>query len=157
MPRRGKAVTKRTVEPDAKYQSVAVTKFMHKIMLSGKKATAEKIMYGALDIIQQQTDQEPLGIFEAALKNTTPMMAVKPRRIGGATYQVPIELDSVRGAALAMRWMIDTARSRKGKPMAQKLASEILDASRGEGASVKKRTDTHKMAEANRAFAHYKW
>ncbi len=157
MPRRAKAFSKRTIEPDVKYQSEKLARFMNKIMLNGKKSTAETIVYTALDIIQEQTQRDPLEVFEEALKNTTPLLAVRPRRIGGATYQVPTEVDPKRGSALAMRWMIDTARSRKGKPMAEKLASEILDASRGEGATVKKRSDTHKMAEANRAFAHYRW
>jgi small subunit ribosomal protein S7 len=110
-----------------------------------------------LDKIKEQTDRDPMEVFDEALKNTTPLLAVKPRRIGGATYQVPIEVTVERGVTLSMRWLIGTARARKGKPMAEKLAAEIMDAARGEGATVKKRTDTHKMAEANRAFAHYRW
>lgn len=157
MPRRGKAFVKRAVQPDAKYQSEKLARFTNKIMECGKKSTAEKIVYTALDIIKEQTKREPLEVFEEALKNTTPLLAVKPRRIGGATYQVPTEVDPKRGLSTAMRWLIDSARARKGKPMAEKLAAELIEASRGEGSTVKKQVDTHKMAEANRAFAHYRW
>jgi small subunit ribosomal protein S7 len=157
MPRRGKAFVKRAVQPDAKYQSEKLARFTNKIMECGKKSTAEKIVYSALDIIKEQTKREPLEVFEEALKNTTPLLAVKPRRIGGATYQVPTEVDPKRGLSTAMRWLIDSARARKGKPMAEKLAAELIEASRGEGSTVKKQVDTHKMAEANRAFAHYRW
>ena len=156
MPRRGK-VPKRVVLPDVKYGSDKLARFINKLMQDGKKSTAEKIVYTTLDILQEQTNRDPLEVFEEALTNTTPLLAVKPRRIGGATYQVPVEVPPDRAQTLAMRWIIDTARSRKGKPMAEKLAAEILEASKGEGATVKKRTDTHKMAEANRAFAHYRW
>jgi small subunit ribosomal protein S7 len=157
MPRRGKGFVKRAIQPDAKYQSDKLARFTNKVMVCGKKSTAEKIVYTALDIIKEQTKREPLEVFEEALKNTTPLLAVKPRRIGGATYQVPTEVDPKRGLSTAMRWLIDSARARKGKPMAEKLAAELIEASRGEGATVKKQVDTHKMAEANRAFAHYRW
>ncbi len=156
MPRRGN-IPKRMILPDVKYKSDKLAKFINKIMYDGKKSKSERIVYDMLDIVAEQTKKEPLEVFDEALKNTTPLLAVKPRRIGGATYQVPIEVTQERGLTLSMRWIIGTARSRKGKPMAEKLASEIMDASRGEGTTVKKRTDTHKMAEANRAFAHYRW
>ncbi|MFA4835714.1 MAG: 30S ribosomal protein S7 [Dehalococcoidia bacterium] len=156
MPRRGK-ILKRPIQPDVKYQSEKLARFINKIMECGKKSTAEGIVYDALNRIKEQTSKEPLEVFDEAIKNVAPLLAVRPRRIGGATYQVPTEVDPVRGQSLAMRWLIDTARARKGKPMAEKLAAELIEASRGEGSTVKKRTDTHKMAEANRAFAHYRW
>ncbi len=156
MPRRGK-VPERVILPDVRYGSEKLARFTNKIMVDGKKSIAERIVYGMLDIIREQTNKDPLEVFDEALKNTTPLLAVKPRRIGGATYQVPIEVTPERGMTLSMRWLITTARARKGKPMAEKLAAEIMDAARGEGTTVKKRTDTHKMAEANRAFAHYRW
>ncbi|MDY6911810.1 MAG: 30S ribosomal protein S7 [Chloroflexota bacterium] len=156
MPRRGK-VPKREILPDVKYGSLKLAKFINRIMQCGKKSKAERIVYDTLDILKEQTGSDPLEVFDNAMKNATPLLAVKPRRIGGATYQVPVEVTPERGQTLAMRWIIAVARARKGKPMAQKLADEILLASKGEGSTVKKRTDTHKMAEANRAFAHYKW
>ncbi|MFO8101639.1 MAG: 30S ribosomal protein S7 [Dehalococcoidia bacterium] len=156
MPRRGK-VTKRVILPDVKYNSEKLARFINKVMFDGKKSKAERIVYDMMDIVQEQTKRDPLEVFEEALQNVTPIMEVKPRRIGGATYQVPIEVTPARGLSLSMRWLVSTARSRKGKPMAEKLAAEIIDASQNEGATVKKRTDTHKMAEANRAFAHYRW
>lgn len=156
MPRRGK-VPQRVVLPDVRYGSLKLARFTNKLMYDGKKSTAERIVYGMLDIVREQTNKDPLEVFEEALKNTTPLLAVKPRRIGGATYQVPVEVTPERGMTLSMRWIIATARARKGKPMAEKLAAEVMDAARGEGTTVKKRTDTHKMAEANRAFAHYRW
>ncbi|MDD5093016.1 MAG: 30S ribosomal protein S7 [Dehalococcoidia bacterium] len=157
MPRRGKTFTKRVIQPDVKYQNEKLARFINKIMLRGKKSTAEIIVYSVMDVIQEQTKKDPLEVFEQAIKNATPLVAVKPRRIGGATYQVPTEVSPARGQALAMRWLIDSARSRKGKPMAEKLAAELIEASRGEGPAVKKQLDTHRMAEANRAFAHYRW
>jgi small subunit ribosomal protein S7 len=157
MPRRGKVFVKRAIQPDLKYQSEKLARFINKVMVCGKKSTAEKIVYTALDIVKEQTKREPMEVFEEALKNTTPLLAVKPRRIGGATYQVPTEVDPKRGLSTAMRWLLDSARARKGKPMAERLAAELIEASRGEGATVKKQVDTHKMAEANRAFAHYRW
>ncbi|MBT9163538.1 MAG: 30S ribosomal protein S7 [Chloroflexi bacterium] len=156
MPRRGKVV-KRTTLPDVRYHSEKITRLVNRIMLDGKKSKAEGIVYTALDMIKERADRDPLEVFEEAIRNTTPLLAVKPRRIGGATYQVPVEVPPRRGLFLAMRWLVTTARARKGKPMAEKLAAEIMDASRGEGITVKKRIDTHKMAEANRAFAHYRW
>lgn len=156
MPRRGKIV-KRTTTPDTRYHSEKVTRLVNRIMLDGKKNKAQGIVYSAMDVIKERVNREPLEVLEDALKNTTPLVAVKPRRIGGATYQVPIEVAPARGLFLAMRWLVTTARARKGKPMAERLATEIMDASRGEGTTVKRRTDTHKMAEANRAFAHYRW
>jgi small subunit ribosomal protein S7 len=156
MPRRGKVVKRRT-PPDVRYHSDKVTRLVNRIMLEGKKNKAERIVYTAMELIKERVNRDPLEVFEEALKNTTPLLEVKPRRIGGATYQVPVEVPPGRGVFLAMRWLVTTARARKGKPMAERLAVEIMDASRGEGTTVKKRTDTHKMAEANRAFAHYRW
>jgi len=126
-------------------------------MFDGKKSTARTIVYDTMDLIADKTKSEPVEVFDQALKNATPLLQVKSRRVGGATYQVPIEVRPDRGMALAMRWLIDSARARSGRSMAEKLASEMIDASQGQGAAVKKRQDTHKMAEANKAFAHYKW
>ena len=156
MPRRGH-VPKREVLPDVKYGSQTLAKFINRVMQCGKRSKAERIVYDMLDIIQEQNNRDPMEVFDEAIKNTTPLLAVKPRRIGGATYQVPVEVPPERGLTLSMRWLIATARARKGAPMAEKLASEITNAAKGEGTTVKKRTDTHKMAEANRAFAHYRW
>ena len=156
MPRRGK-VPKRVVLPDVKYGSEKLARFINKVMIDGKKSKAERIVYDMMDSVGEKTKKDPMDVFEAALQNTTPLLAVKPRRIGGATYQVPMEVLPERGLSLSMRWIVATARARKGKPMAEKLAAEIIEASQGEGTTVKKRTDTHKMAEANRAFAHYRW
>jgi small subunit ribosomal protein S7 len=126
-------------------------------MLHGKKATAERIVYDALDLVNKQLNTEPLTVLDQAIKNATPLLQVKSRRVGGATYQVPIEVEAERGLSLAMRWLISYARERGGKSMAEKLAAEIIDAAQGQGATIKKRQDTHKMAEANKAFAHYRW
>jgi small subunit ribosomal protein S7 len=126
-------------------------------MQRGKKSTAESIMYDAMDIIEQQEGKPPVTVLETAIKNASPLLMVKPRRVGGATYQVPVEIDAERGATIAIRWILQAARSRKGKSMAERLASEISDASKEQGTTIKKREDTHKMAEANRAFAHYRW
>jgi len=126
-------------------------------MFGGRKATAERVIYDAMDIVNKKLSTEPLPVVEQALKNATPVLQVKSRRVGGATYQVPVEVDPDRGLSLAMRWIISFARARGGKSMAEKLAAEIVDASQGQGASIKKRQDTHKMAEANKAFAHYRW
>lgn len=156
MPRRGK-VPKRIVLPDVKYNNEKLAKFINKVMQDGKKSKAERIVYDMMDRIQEQTKRDPIEVFEEALQNTTPLMAVKPRRIGGATYQVPMEVQPDRGLTLSMRWLVATARARKGKPISDKLAMEIIEASRNEGTTVKRRIDTHKMAEANRAFAHYRW
>jgi small subunit ribosomal protein S7 len=156
MARRGQQV-KRVPAPDVKYNSVMVSKLINKIMERGKKSTAEQILYGALDIIEQKEGKPPISVLELALKNASPLLMVKPRRVGGATYQVPVEVEPERGAAIAVRWILTAARSRKGTPMAERLAAELLDASKEQGATIKKREDTHKMAEANRAFAHYRW
>ncbi len=134
-----------------------VAKFINRIMWGGKKATAERIVYDAMDMVNKKLNAEPLEVFDQAIKNATPLLQVKSRRVGGATYQVPIEVQTERGMSLAMLWLIDFSRGRSGKSMAEKLASEIIDASQGQGATVKKRQDTHKMAEANKAFAHYRW
>jgi len=156
MPRRARA-TKREIFPDAKYQNETVARLTNKIMMWGKKSTAEKIVYGAIDIMGQQGTKEPVSLLEQAIKNATPQLEVKPRRVGGATYQVPIEVRPDRGLSLALRWLVAAARARSGKSMAEKLAAELSDAAQGQGATIKKREDTHKMAEANRAFAHYRW
>lgn len=156
MPRRGNIKT-REIQPDARYNSLLVARLINKIMLGGKKSTAEAIVYGAMEIIRQQEKKEPLSTLELAVKNATPLIEVKPRRVGGATYQVPVEVRSGRDVTLAMRWIISAARARSGRSMAEKLAAEVSSAALGQGAAVKKREDTHKMAEANRAFAHYRW
>ena len=156
MPRRTKVV-KRQTPPDPKYGSHTVAKFINKVMMDGKKATAERIVYDALDLVNQQLKTEPLEVLDQAIKNATPLLKVKSRRVGGATYQVPVEVQPDRGLSLAMRWLLDYARARGGKSMAEKLAAEIVDAAQGQGATIKKRQDTHKMAEANKAFAHYRW
>ena len=156
MPRRAQVI-KREIFPDARYQSETVGKLINKLMLGGKKNTSESITYGALQIVEQKEGKPPAAILEQVLKNVSPLLEVKPRRVGGATYQVPVEVRPERSLSLAMRWLINSARARAGKSMAEKLAAEIIDASKGQGATVKKRDDTHKMAEANRAFAHYRW
>jgi len=156
MPRRARAA-KRETEPDARYQNVIVSKLVRKIMMHGKKSTSEKIVYGVLDIMEQQLSKDPITSLEQAIKNATPLLEVKPRRVGGATYQVPVEVRPDRGLFLALRWLLGSARARKGKSMKERLAAELMDALQGQGASIKKREDTHKMAEANRAFAHYRW
>lgn len=152
---RGKTAPKRTIEPDLKYNSQTVARFINKVMTRGQKATAEKIVYKAFDILKEKTSKEPLGVFETALKNAAPLLEVSPRRIGGATYQVPIEVRPERREALAMRWVIEAARSRKGGKMSDFLAAELLDAYNNTGTAMKKRETLHKMAEANKAFAHY--
>ena len=156
MSRRGPAV-KRVLGPDAKYSSVLVSKLVNKIMERGKKRTAQGIVYGALEAVEKQESKPAVSILEQAMKNATPLLKVKPRRVGGATYQVPVEVEPEMGLSLAMRWIIDSARGKGGKSMADKLAAEISDAAKGQGAAIKKREDTHKMAEANRAFAHFRW
>ena len=156
MPRRSRAI-KRELSSDAKYHSVTVARLINKVMLDGKKSTAERIVYEALQILEQQESKAPVAILEGALKNTIPLLEVKPRRVGGATYQVPVEVRPDRGLSLGMRWLVKSVRARAGKSMAERLASELSDAAKGQGVSVKRREDTHKMAEANRAFAHYRW
>jgi len=157
MPRRSRALKRPKIVPDAKYQSINVTKLLNRIMTQGKKSRAEEIVYGAFERMSQQGSRDPVTDMETAIKNITPQLKVKSRRVGGATYQVPIEVPADVGMSLALRWLIDSARSRSGKSMAEKLASELSDAAKGQGSAVKKREDTHKMAEANRAFAHYRW
>lgn len=156
MPRR-REVPERPVVHDSKYNSRLVTKFIKSIMKDGKKSTAELILYGALDIIEDKTKEPPLKIFEKAVENVKPMIEVKSRRVGGSTYQVPTEIRPSRRTALGIRWIISFARKRSEKSMASKLAAELLDAANKRGSAVKKREDTHKMAEANKAFAHYRW
>jgi small subunit ribosomal protein S7 len=156
MPRRARA-TKRETSPDAKYGNETVARLINKVMTRGKKSTAEKIVYGAIDIMGQGGAKEPVNVLEQAVKNATPQLEVKPRRVGGATYQVPIEVRPDRGLSLAIRWLVASAQARSGKSMAEKLAAELSEAAQGQGVTIKKREDTHKMAEANRAFAHYRW
>jgi|TARA_B100001964_G_scaffold32878_2_gene34705 small subunit ribosomal protein S7 len=143
--------------PDPKYGNQTLAKFMNHVMVSGKKSVAEKIVYGALDRIQERTSGDPLEIFDTALETIAPSVEVKSRRVGGATYQVPVEVRPSRRTALAMRWLVDSARSRGEKSMAMRLAGELMDAAEGRGSAVRKREDTHRMAEANRAFAHYRF
>lgn len=157
MPRR-RVAAKREILPDPKFGSERLAKFMNHLMISGKKSVAERIVYGALDrVAARSNDAEPLAIFEKALETIQPMVEVKSRRVGGATYQVPVEVRPSRREALAMRWMVDAARSRGEKTMEQRLAGEILDAAEGKGAAVKKREDVHRMADANKAFSHFRW
>ncbi len=148
---------KRVVNPDPKFGNVTITKFMNSIMYDGKKSAAEQIVYGALDMIEAKTKQAPLGVFEQALENVMPTIEVRSRRVGGATYQVPVEVRSTRRQALGIRWLITAARGRNEKTMTERLSAELLDASNSRGNAVKKREDVHKMAEANRAFSHYRW
>jgi len=156
MPRR-REVPKRALLPDPKYGSEMLAKFVNMVMERGKKSIAEKIVYGALDTMAERGKGEPLELLEQALDNVRPVVEVKSRRVGGATYQVPVEVRSARRNTLAMRWLIDAARKRNEKSMARRLAGELLDAAESRGAAVKKREDTHRMAEANKAFAHYRW
>jgi small subunit ribosomal protein S7 len=156
MPRRRRP-EKRDRKPDFKYGSVLVTRFVNNILKDGKKSVAEKIFYGALDIISEKTKEDGMVVLEKALSNVKPVLEVRPRRVGGATYQVPIEVRADRRVALAIRWILGAARSRPEHTMREKLAAELIAASRREGAAVKKRDDTHRMAEANKAFAHFRW
>ncbi len=156
MPRR-REVAKRVILPDPKYHDRLVAKFMNAIMLDGKKSAAEGIVYGAFDIIVERSGEEPLEVFKKAIDNVRPMIEVKSRRVGGSTYQVPIEVRHERRNALAIRWIMSYARGRGEKTMQERLAGEFLDAANNRGASVKKKEDTHRMAEANKAFAHYRW
>ena len=148
---------KREVIPDPKFGDIVVTKFMNSVMYEGKKSTAERIVYGAFDIIEAKTKSEPLGVFKSALENVAPAIEVRSRRVGGATYQVPVEVRTERRQALAIRWLIAAARSRNDKTMVERLSAELMDAANNRGNAVKKREDTHRMAEANRAFSHYRW
>ena len=154
---RKRRATKRDVLADPMYNSKLVTKLINRIMLDGKKGTAQRILYDAFDIISEKTGKEPMEVFEAAMENIKPALEVKSRRVGGANYQVPIEVKADRSQALALRWLVNYSRLRGGHSMAENLANEIIDASNGTGAAVKKREDTHRMAEANKAFAHYRW
>ncbi len=156
MPRRGN-VAKRDVLPDPLYHSKLVTRLVNSIMLDGKKGTAQKIVYGAFDIVREKTGKDPLEAFEQAMENIMPVLEVKARRVGGATYQVPIEVRPERRLTLGLRWLTNYARARGEKTMRERLAGELMDALNGAGGACKKRDDTHKMAEANRAFAHYRW
>ena len=157
MPRRARKGLKRIVPPDAKYNSITMTKFINRLMLRGQKTTAERVVYNALQITAQQVNSNPEEVLEQAIRNATPLLMVKSRRVGGATYQVPMEVAEDRGRSLAIRWLINSARARSGKSMEEKLASELIDAIHGRGAAIKKRDDIHRMAEANKAFAHYRW
>lgn len=154
---RRRRAPKREALPDPKYNSTQVTKFINVIMKKGKKSKAEFMVYKCFDILAEKTGKKPLEVFEKAIENARPLLQVKPRRVGGATYQVPIEVTQQRSTSLVFRWVRDFARARSGKPMQEKLAGEILDAYNGTGSAIKKREDTHKMAEANKAFAHYRW
>ena len=156
MPRRKRAV-KRTIPLDAKYSNQTVAAFINKVMRRGKKSIAERIVYKAFDQIEEQAKRSPVEVFEEAVRNATPVVEVKPRRVGGATYQVPIDIRPDRRLALALRWLVNSSRARKGRTMADRLAAELLDAANNQGNTVKLKLDTHRMAEANRAFAHYRW
>ena len=156
MPRRAAAVRRET-QPDAKYNNRLVTQLINKVLLDGKKSTAEGIVYGAFDIVAEKTGQDALTVFKKAMDNIRPTLEVKPKRVGGATYQVPMEVNSRRATTLAIRWMVDFSRKRKENTMKERLADEIMDAAENTGASIKKREDLYKMAESNRAFSHYRW
>jgi small subunit ribosomal protein S7 len=156
MPRRNRP-EKREIVPDPRYNSGLVARLINKIILNGKKSVAEHIVYGALAVMEIKAKKPALEVLEQAVRNVTPLIEVRPRRVGGATYQVPMEIREDRRLALALRWLLQSARKRPGKSMAEKLAGELMDAYQNQGATVKKREDTHKMAEANRAFAHYRW
>jgi small subunit ribosomal protein S7 len=154
---RRKSAVKRTILPDARYDSQTVSKFINVLMYQGKKSTAERIFYAAMDLVENRTSQPGVNIFKQALTNLKPVVEVKSRRVGGATYQVPVEVRPERRTALAMRWLISYSRDRNEKSMAEKLPAEVIAASKGEGNAVKKKEDTHRMADANKAFAHYRW
>jgi small subunit ribosomal protein S7 len=154
---RRKRSVKRPILPDARYDSQTVSKFINSLMYAGKKSTAERLFYGAMDLVEARTSQPGVNVFKAALANLKPVVEVKSRRVGGATYQVPVEVRPDRRNALAIRWLIGYSRDRNEKSMAEKLAAEVIAAAKGEGNAVKKKEDTHRMAEANKAFAHYRW
>ena len=156
MARRRRA-EKRKIAPDSRFKNVELAQFINKVMLNGKKTTSQRIVYSALDQASEEARRPGIEVFEMAIRNTMPMVEVKSRRVGGATYQVPTEVRAERRLALAMRWIITAARSRSGRPMADRLSAELLEASRGQGAAVRRREDLYRMAEANRAFAHYRW
>jgi small subunit ribosomal protein S7 len=155
MPRRN-SPAKRPVAPDKKFNNMHVTMFVNRMMYGGKKSTAQKIIYTAFDLIEERMKRDPVEVFEQALRNVTPTVEVRPRRVGGSTYQVPVEVPGARARSLAMRWLLQFTRARSGRGMAEKLAAELMDAAQGQGASVKRKEDTHRMAEANRAFAHFR-
>jgi small subunit ribosomal protein S7 len=156
MPRRYRP-PKRKIEPDVRYNSETVARLINKVMRKGKKSLAARIVYEALETVEERMKRPPLEVLDEAIRNVSPVLEVKPRRVGGATYQIPVEVPPDRQVSLAMRWLLAAARGRPGKSMAEKLAGELMDAARGTGAAIKKREDTHRMAEANRAFAHYRW
>ena len=156
MPRRYRP-EKRVVEPDLKYGSLHVAMFVNRLMRDGKRSTAQRVLYNSFDLIEERAKKEPLEVFEQALQNVMPQVEVKPRRVGGATYQVPVPVDASRRLSLGMRWLLQAARSRGGRSMAEKLANELMDAAAGQGSAVKRRDDTHRMAEANRAFSHFRF
>ncbi|MGA9533838.1 MAG: 30S ribosomal protein S7 [Anaerolineales bacterium] len=148
---------KRKIEPDVRFNSVLVADFINRVMERGKRSVATRLVYDAMDLIQERSGQEPLEVFESAVRNAAPVLEVKPRRVGGATYQVPVEVAPDRRTSLGLRWLLAAAKSRHGTRMAERLASELMDASSGQGAAVRRREEVHRMAEANRAFAHYRW
>lgn len=156
MPRRGQA-PRREIDSDPKYDSKRMARFINKLMMGGKKSLAERIFYGALDLIEERMERDPVEVFSEAVENATPLLEVKARRVGGSTYQIPVEIRPERRESLAMRWLIQTARGRPGKSMVEKLASELMDAANSTGATIKRKEDVHRMAEANKAFAHYRW
>jgi small subunit ribosomal protein S7 len=156
MSRRNRAV-KREIKPDIRYNNPTIQSFINRMMRGGKKSVAQHVMYDSLALIEERAKRSPMDVFDQAMRNVMPTIEVKPRRVGGATIQVPVEIAPERRMALTMRWLLGAARSRGGKSMAEKLAGELMDAAQGQGAAIKKREDTHKMAEANRAFAHYRW
>ncbi len=156
MPRRTRVV-RRVIQPDAKYGNQLLGVFINKVMRDGRKSVAEQIVYGALEKIEEQERRNPVELFEQAVQNATPVVEVKPRRVGGATYQVPVDIRAERRLALALRWLLRSARARKGRTMAERLAAELIEAANNQGATIKQKADTHRMAEANRAFAHYRW
>ncbi|GHT43719.1 30S ribosomal protein S7 [Endomicrobiia bacterium] len=159
MPRKAlKPKEKRALpKPDSRYGSVTIARFISKLNFEGKKSTAESIMYDSFDIMKERTGEDPVGVFNKALENIRPLLEVRPRRVGGATYQVPMEVPAARSVTLAINWLIESARRKTGKPMCEKLAQELIDGSKKEGTAMKKREDTHRMAAANKAFAHYRW
>ena len=156
MSRRSRA-TKRIIAPDAKYDNQLISMFVNKLMREGRKSLAERIMYSALDEIEEKEKRDPVEVFEQAVQNATPVVEVKPRRVGGATYQVPVDIRAERRMALALRWLLQSARARRGRTMSERLAAELIEAANNQGVTIKRKADTHRMAEANRAFAHYRW
>ena len=156
MSRRSRA-TKRNIAPDAKYGNQLISMFVNKLMREGRKSLAERIMYTALDEIEEKEKRDPVEVFEQAVQNATPVVEVKPRRVGGATYQVPVDIRAERRMALALRWLLQSARARRGRTMSERLAAELIEAASNQGVTIKRKADTHRMAEANRAFAHYRW